>query len=128
MVEIPNDISLSGIQLKGISNEEKDQFNIIINKVEEYSKDIIKSFNNSTTQIQNKLNEMGNISLKALELLEKSKNELIELTNQEVEQLEKIIEEVEKIVINFECLDGIQEEILRISDILTTVETSIKNN
>ena len=42
-------------------------------------------------------------------------------------QLEQIMDSVSQILVELDCLDSVQADVLRLSDAVTTVESSIKS-
>lgn len=117
---------LSKIQLSGISAEENAQFENVVAQLEAYSQQIVKSFDSTTSKIRTRLDDMGDISSKALQKLREARDNIDTLTDQSVAELDAIMDGVDAIVAEMDCLDGIQAEILRLSDVLTTVEASIR--
>ena len=77
-------------------------------------------------QIREKLDTMGGTALKALEELNKARIALENTTDQSCEELEQLMEGVTQILSELDCLDTVQADILRLSDAVATVESSIK--
>ena len=125
MVEVPVEAGDSGIQLNGISSAETEQFCAVVATLENYSRKLVQSFDLSTKQVNQKLVEMSDIAKKALNLAETARNEISSSVSNSFQELDMIITEAEAIANDFECLDRIQAEILRLSDILTTVESTV---
>ena len=126
MVEVPEK-GASGIQLSTISPEENQQFNEIVGKIQSYSQNLIESFDKSINDIKGKLDSMGSVVLKALNELENARKAMEDLTDESFTQLEQIMDSVSQILVELDCLDSVQADVLRLSDAVTTVESSIKS-
>ena len=126
MVEVPAK-GASGISLSTISDEESAQFTQVLGKLENYSANLIESFDSSLKQIRGKLDTMGGTAIKALDELSKARAALENVTDQSCQELEQIMDCVNEILSEMDCLDSVQADILRLSDAVATVESSIKS-
>ena len=126
MVEVPEK-GASGIQLSTISQEESQQFTDIVGKIQNYSQNLIESFDNSIHEIRGKLDSMGDVVLKALGELENARKSLENLTDESFSQLDEIMNAITEILKELDCLDSVQADVLRLSDAVTTVESSIRS-
>ena len=126
MVEVPEK-GASGIQLSTISQEESQQFTDIVGKIQNYSQNVIESFDNSIHEIRGKLDSMGDVVLKALGELENARKSLENLTDESFSQLDEIMNAITEILKELDCLDSVQADVLRLSDAVTTVESSIRS-
>ena len=119
-------IGASGIKLAEINMGNNEQFEEIVSNLEIYSQSIVRSFDEITAKIHQKLNESGSAALSKLELLNASKESLDNLIKINSEELDQMIGEVEEIVKELQGLDSLENEILLLSDLLTTVEDNVK--
>ena len=126
MVEVPTTIGASGIKLSSISPQEDSQFMKVISSLEEYSQSLVANFEGTTKKIRDRLNDGGSTALQALIKLAESKDTMEKMAKESFDELQNIIADVEAIVKEFDGLDGIQNEILLLSDLLTTVEEAVK--
>ena len=126
MVEVPAK-GASGISLSTISDEESAQFTQVLGKLENYSANLIESFDSSLKQIRGKLDTMGDTAIKAIDELSKARAALENMTDQSCQELEQIMSCVDEILSEMDCLDSVQADILRLSDAVATVESSIKS-
>jgi hypothetical protein len=105
--------------------KDKDQLIAIISELEKYSQSLVKNFDATTTQIQKALADRGAIAAQAVELLASSQAEVDSILNGSFAQLEGIITAVESLLPEFEGLEAINDELVLLSDILTTVEEAV---
>lgn len=126
MVEVPSTIGASGIKLNGINLIEHDQFSSVVSQIEEYSQYLVSAFENNAEKINKSVVQIGDVALKALEGLSKVKDDLQSEADQSFQELEEIMNEIDSITTEFDGLDAIQKETLLLSDLLTTVEESLK--
>lgn len=126
MVEVPTTVGASGIKLNGINLAEHDQFVSVVSQIEEYSQHLVTSFENTAGKINSAVVQIGDVALKALENLSKARDEMQLAADESYQELESIMNEVDTISTEFDGLDAIQKETLLLSDLLTTVEESLK--
>lgn len=126
MVEVPTTVGASGIKLTGISPQEDAQFTNVVSSLEEYSQSLVTNFEATVKKVRDRLNDNGATALLALSKLAESKETMEKMAKESFDELQNIIADVESIVKEFDGLDGIQNEILLLSDLLTTVEEAVK--
>ena len=126
-MEVPTNIGASGIQLTGINPNEHEQFLSVVQKLENYSQNLVKAFDETTLKIHQKLENNGDVALLALKKLGENLESLNTASNTSQEEMDSIISEVEAILSEFSGLDALQSEILLLSDLLTAVEEAVKN-
>ena len=128
MVEVPTTVGASGIKLAGISPTEHEQFLHVVNSIEEYSRSLVKNFESTTHQIHEKLEANGGAAIQALTRLMQSKEALEKMVNENADVLEQIMADVDSVVKQFDGLDQLHNELLLLSDLLTTVEEMVKRS
>ncbi|EAY15154.1 hypothetical protein TVAG_392710 [Trichomonas vaginalis G3] len=126
MVEVPQ-VGSSGIKLSTISDEEKQEFSDVVQKLENYSQDIIRSFDETIKGIRGNLDGMGDVAIKAIAALEEARAKIQSLSEQSYEELDQIINSVESVITELECIDTIQADVNFLSDAITTVETAVRS-
>lgn len=126
MVEVPQ-VGSSGIKLSTISDEEKQEFSDVVQKLENYSQDIIRSFDETIKGIRGNLDGMGDVAIKAIASLEEARAKIQSLSEQSYEELDQIINSVESVITELECIDTIQADVNFLSDAITTVETAVRS-
>ena len=128
MVEVPAAVGAAGVKLSGISQADHDRFSEVLASIEEYSQSLVANFEATTNKIHERLESNGAAAILALTKLAESKDALEKMVNENYDVLEQIMSEVDAIVKEFDGLDSIQNELLLLSDLLTTVEETVKRS
>lgn len=119
--------SISSIKLTPIITQtDENNFKMIMQNIENYSISLVQSFETTVSKIHNKLCNNGKVALKSLSMFNNANAELNNVIKDNAEELEKMIANVDEILNEMQGLDALQSEILLLSDLLTTVEDSIK--
>jgi folate-dependent phosphoribosylglycinamide formyltransferase PurN len=103
-----------------------DQLTAIISELEKYSQSLVKNFEATTKQIRQALADRGAIAAQAVEILAASQAEVDSILNNSFAQLEGIINAVESLLPEFDGLEAVNDELVLLSDILTTVEEAVQ--
>ena len=128
MVEVPTAVGAAGVKLSGISQADHDKFSEVVASIEEYSQSLVTNFQDATTKIHERLEENGAAALQALQKLAQSRDSLETMVKENGDVLEQIMNEVDPIVKEIDGLDSLQSELLLLSDLLTTVEETVKHS
>jgi hypothetical protein len=110
------------LKISDATLKDGDQLTLIISELEKYSQSLVKNFDATTRQIQQALADRGSIAVQAVEVLAASQVEVDSILNDSFSQLEGIITAVESLLPEFDGLEAVNNELLLLSDILTTVE------
>jgi hypothetical protein len=102
------------------------QLAAIISELELYSRSLVANFEGTTKQIRQALEDRGAIAAQAVGVLAASQSEVDSILNGSYTQLEGIIAAVESLLPEFDALDLINNELVLLSDILTTVEEAVQ--
>ncbi|KAH0789703.1 hypothetical protein GPJ56_006205 [Histomonas meleagridis] len=116
----------AGIKITEANLGNNEQFDEVVTNLEIYSQSIVRSFEEVTSRIHTKLNNSGSSAIAKLNMLESSRESLNNLIKMNSEELDQIIAEVEEITKELQSLDSLENEILLLSDLLTTVEDNVK--
>jgi hypothetical protein len=87
---------------------------------------LVSSFDGATAQICARLADHGNVASQALAALATSEEALDGVVNSTFEELEGVVSDIESLSSEFEKLDTIQAELVLLSDLLRTVEETVK--
>ena len=109
-----------------ITQTDENNFKMIMQNIENYSISLVQSFETTVSKIHNKLCDNGKVALKSLSKFNEANAELNNVIKGNAEELEKMIGAVDDILDELKGLDTLQSEILLLSDLLTTVEDSVK--
>jgi hypothetical protein len=127
MVEVPVGPGPAGIKLVGVTPKDQVQFSACVADIEEYSRHLVRDFENTTSQIQSRLSENGSVALRALTMLGGSCGELDAVVSRTFPELESVVAELEALSVEFDKIDTIQSELVLLSDLITAVEASVKH-
>ena len=109
-----------------ITQTDENNFKMIMQNIENYSISLVQSFETTVSKIHNKLCDNGKVASKSLSKFNEANAELNNVIKGNAEELEKMIGAVDDILDELKGLDTLQSEILLLSDLLTTVEDSVK--
>ena len=119
-------VGASGIKLAEVNIENNEQFEKIVTNLEIYSQSIVRSYEEITSKIHQKLNESGYAALSKLEMLKASRESLDNFIKTNSEEFDQVISEVEEIIKILQGIDSLENEVLLLSDLVTTVEDNVK--
>jgi hypothetical protein len=114
------------VKLSDAILKDDDQLTVIISELEQYSQSLVKNFESTTKQIRQALDDRGSIAAQAVEILSSSQAEVDSILNGSFSQLEGIINAVESLLPAFDGLEEVNNELVLLSDILTTVEEAVQ--
>jgi hypothetical protein len=116
----------AGIKLIGLTAKDLSQFDTVISEVEEYSQRLVANFDGATAQICARLADHGSVAGRALAALTATHEDLDKIVDETFSELEGVVADIESLSGEFEKLDTIQAELVLLSDLLRTVEETIK--
>ena len=93
-----------------------------LQNLEDYSKTLVITHSQMTTELKKRVKKAAEISLLATNNLEKMINEFQGITQQEFSQFDQILDELEDIAQSLSCVDELYNDVLQLSDILTSIE------
>jgi hypothetical protein len=126
MVEVPVSLGPAGVRLIAITAKDTAQFDAVLEQVEEYSQRLVANFDGPTAQICARLADSGTVAGRALTALSASHEQLDAVVNSTFCELEGVVTDIESLTGESEKLDTIQAELVLLSDLLRTVEETVK--
>jgi hypothetical protein len=126
MVDVPSAPGASGVRLLGVTARDSAQFDAVISEIEGYSQRLVADFDGATAQICARLSNHGDVAAQALAALSSSHADLDAVISGTFGELEGVVADIESLGGEFEKLDTIQAELVLLSDLLRTVEETVK--
>jgi uncharacterized protein YciW len=102
------------------------QMGDVISAIENYSRLLVANFEKLTQQVRERLNDGGLAAVQALKVLASTREDMQRVISLNSMEFEQLMTEVEAVTKEFDGIDALQNEVLQLSDLLTTVEQTVK--
>ena len=100
-----------------------------LQNIEDYSKTLVIAHSQMTNELKKKVEKAADISLLATNNISKMIENFQGITEQEITQFDQVLNELEDIAQSLSCVDLLYNDVLQLSDILTSIEqTNIFSN